>query len=141
MAKRKASRYPREIEHGVLWSFVPPTYSSLDEFIQAVHQYQLDIAQEDNWDPAAVVLAAPRVRIRPSFWEDVEDEEEAGELVAELTASDPAGFTAGELLFQVHNLFVEQWGDLAGDYTFFEGFTLRESPDGKSPLYDIDLGS
>jgi hypothetical protein len=124
-----------------LWSFTRPAFRSRARFEQAVAAYQRSLDVEDNWRPAEVVLPCPRVRVRPDFWDDLEPDE-AKELVTELTAEDAAGFTAGELLFKVHNVFIRQWGEVAGDYTFFEGILLKGSPRGNTPpLYDICLGS
>jgi hypothetical protein len=138
MARSKASPYPREIDPDLAWSLVPPVYATLEEFIAAVRQYQVEIFGEDKWDAAAVVLPAPRVSIRPAFWDEAE--EDGQNLMLELTAASAAGFTSGELLFQVHNAFVTQWYEMAGDHTFFEGFTRVKATEGQ-PLYDIDLGS
>ena len=110
----------------------------LEEFIAAVRQYQVAIFGEDKWDATEVVLSAPRVRIRPAFWDEAEEDGE--NLQLELTATNAAGFTSGDLLFHVHNTFVTQWYEIAGDHTFFEGFTHVKATDGR-PLYEIDLGS
>ena len=138
MARGKNSAYPREIDRELAWRFVHPAYTTLEEFIAAVRQYQVAIFGENKWDAAEVVLSAPRVRIRPAFWDEAED---GGEnLQLELMATNAAGFTSGELLFHVHNAFVTQWHEIAGDHAFFEGFTRVEATEGQ-PLYEIDLGS
>jgi hypothetical protein len=96
---------------------------------------------EFNWRPEEVVLPCPRVRVRPVFWDDYDPAEE-GRFIAELAAGSPSGFTAGELLFKAHNLFLRRWEEDAGDYIYFEGFGLAKTPARDSPpLYDINVGS
>jgi hypothetical protein len=125
----------------VYWSFTGPSFRSRPRFEEAVCRYHRDLEAQGNWRPGEVVLRCPRVRVRPDFWDDLEPEKAEG-LTVELTADDPSGFTAGELLFKVHNVFIRQWGEIAGDYTFFEGFILAKAQAGDAPpLYDIALGS
>jgi hypothetical protein len=142
MAKRpsKNPRYPRDLMEDTLWSFTGPRFRSQARLEAAVRQYHRRLEAEDRWQPDTLVLACPRVRIRPDFWDDLLPEE-AEDLIVEVVADDPSGFTAGELLFKVHNVFLKRFAELAGDYTFFEGFHLIEAPQGAAPLYDIRLGS
>lgn len=143
MAKRsgQTKRYPRDLLDEVLWSFTPPTFRSRARFEEAVRDYHRQIDVELNWQPEEIVLPCPRVRVRPDFWDDYDREEEE-RFIAELTADNPAGFTAGELLFKAHNVFLRRWQEDAGDYTFFEGFHLAKAPAGDTPpLYDICIGS
>ncbi len=142
-AKGRPRRYPRELlaDADVTWAFVRPAYRTQARFEEAVRQYQQEMDWDSSWDPGALALACPRVRVRPVFWDDLPPEEAEG-LVAELTAADAGGFTVGELLFKVHNVFVRQWSACAGDYIFYEGFSLAEAPaDGSPPLYDVEVGS
>jgi hypothetical protein len=136
MAKRKQEDppFPRELMGDVQWSFTGEAYPSLEEFIEAVREYHGEIRGDDAWRPDEVVLRCRRVRVEHEFSWDEEDEARV-----ELTADDPRGFTAGELLFKVHNAFVHQLRD--GDHVFFEGFSLLEEQGANAPpLYDIDLG-
>lgn len=136
MAKKKAAPYPRELARGLLWSLTPPGYATLEEFIAAVRQYQIEIRGEDTWDAEAIILPAPRVRIRSG----IDEAEDGAAMEVELTALTPAGFTSAELLFRVHNVFVARWREMAGDHTYFEGFSRVAATEG-NPLYQIDLGS
>jgi hypothetical protein len=145
MAKRAEGRgrYPRDVmrEPDIYWSFTGPTFRSRSRFEEAVRRYHRELGHEDNWRPEELVLPCPRVRVRPDFWDDLDPEEAEG-LIVELSADDGAGFTAGELLFKVHNAFMRRFAEAAGDYTFFEGFHLAKAPTGDNPpLYDICLGS
>jgi hypothetical protein len=56
-----------------------------------------------------------------------------------LTADGPEGFTAGELLFKIHNMYTAALGE--GDHIYFEGLTLAEDPGDGWPVYDLDTGS
>jgi hypothetical protein len=134
-------RFPRDFLRDVAWSFTAPTFRSRARFEQAMRTYYREMGWEFNWDPDEIVLRCPRVRVRPVFWDDFDPEEEEC-FIAELTADSPSGFTAGELLFKVHNAFLRRWQEDAGDYTFFEGFHLVKAPAGDAaPLYDIAVGS
>jgi hypothetical protein len=135
------ARYPRELLEDVHWCFSRPTFRSLTRFEEACRRYYRDMGWEFNWRPDEVVLPCRRVRVRAVFWDDYDPEEEE-RFIAELTAGSPSGFTAGELLFKVHNVFLRRWEEDAGDYVYFEGFRLVTPPAGDSPpLYSIDVGS
>jgi hypothetical protein len=134
-------RYPRELLGGVAWSFTAPSFRSRARFEQAVRGYYRRIGLEFDWDHDEVVLRCPRVRVRPVFWDDYDPGQEE-RFTAELAADIPSGFTAGELLFKVHNAFVRLWQEDAGDHVFFEGFHLVKGATGDTaPLYDIGVGS
>ena len=140
-ARGRPKRYPRDLLDDVAWNFDPPRFRSQARFEEAVRELYRDMGWEFEWRPAQVVLRCPRVRARPDFWDDYPPEE-APRFVTELTADDPAGFTAVELLFKVHNAFLRRWQEDAGDHTFFEGFHLADAPAGDTaPLYTICLGS
>jgi hypothetical protein len=140
-ARKQPARYPRELLDDLLWCFCRPTFRSPARFEAAVRRYHRQMGWEYNWRPGEVVLPCPRVRVRPVFGDDYDPEEEA-RFIAELTADGKLGFTAGELLFKVHNLFLRRWEEDAGDYIYFEGLRLARKPAGDSPpLYDIDVGS
>jgi hypothetical protein len=136
------ARYPRELLGDVHWCFSRPTFRSLARFEEACRRCYREMGWEFNWRPAEVVLPCPRVRVRPVFWDDYVPPEEEERFLAELAADSPSGFTAGELLFKVHNLFLRRWEEDAGDYIYFEGFRLVKTPAGGAPpLYSIDVGS
>jgi hypothetical protein len=131
---REGRRYPQDLLDDVLWSFVGEKFATQAEFVEAVREYAWQVQEEPTWDPDAVVLRSPRVRVMFDYWD------EPGELSAEFAADDGDAFTAGELLFKVHNAFVEQIRE--ADHVFFEGFYLvRQRQDGGPPLYEMYLGS
>jgi hypothetical protein len=135
MARRNAQgrEYPREMMHNVFWSFTGPAYASQAEFVKVVSEYQAAIEAESTWEPEEIVLRSPRVRVQHEYGDGPEDD------VVELTADNPEGFTSGELLFKVHNAFVDQFREWTN---FFEGFSLvRERRANPIPLYEIEIGT
>lgn len=129
--------FPKEMLVDLAWSFTGEQFSSLAEFNDAVHQYQMDILGKDDWDSEAVVINSPQVEVSHDCWE-TEDEEAKAKVM--LTADNGKAFTSGELLFKTHNAFVDQLTDL--DHSFFEGFNLAESGEETLlPSYEVYLGS
>lgn len=91
---------PRELMREVLWTFIGPQIERLDAFCAEVRQYHLDIAHTDEaWRPDEVVLARPRVQVLYRCWRG----QRQVEPVVKIAARDGASFTAGELLWRVHN--------------------------------------
>ena len=126
-------RLPPTLLQGVAWVFRGPAFADRAAFEAAVAEFQ-DPEWPSDWRPAEVILSASRVRVEPDAdWYD-------GEPVAGLAADDGRAFTAGELLFKVHNAFVA--GLRRTNHQFFEGFTLSADPvAGEPPLYTLELGS
>ena len=125
---------PDTVLEDVDWSFVGGVRSSFESFCQSVRQDQLDIEGNDSWDPAVIVLPVQRVSIiyKPHPFEDDE--------VVNLAAKAESGFSAGELLFKLHNSVVEDLEDR--DHHFFEGLTLNSWPVAQAlAVYVMRLGS
>src|SRR5262245_55113787 len=103
MAKRTVASedYPSDLMDGVCWSFRNiAKFRSRKKFNEEVRRYHEGCESEQGWEPDAVVLRVPRVRVRAELaWLDRDP-------VVELTADNGAAFTAGELLFKIHNAFV-----------------------------------
>lgn len=138
----RSARYPRELLKDVCWCFSRPKFRSRARFEQACRRYYRQLGWDFNWRPEELVLPCPRVRVRPNFWDDYVPPEEEERFITELTADNSSGFTAGELLFKVHNVFLQRWEEDAGDYVYFEGLSLvKPAAGGSPPLYDIDIGS
>jgi len=127
--------FPPVILKEIAWSFTNTTYNSVDQFNEEVKQYQLDIFQEDRWQPENVVLNSPRFLMEYEFWTDEGDEQVE---TVEVTSNKPH-FTAGELLFEIHNLLAEKY---LGDHVFFEGLNYSEEGAATDlPKYELRLGS
>lgn len=132
---------PRRLLDDVEWCLCRPGFRSRRRFEAEFQRRYRHMGWEFAWCPDEVVLPCARVRVRPVFWDDYDPAEES-RFIAELAADNPSGFTAAELLFKVHNLFLRRWEEDAGDYIYFEGLSLVRKPLGSSPpLYDIDVGS
>jgi hypothetical protein len=128
-------RLPTRFLESVCWVFRGTQFTDRTAFEAAVRDAQFPEWGE-VWRPAEIVLRVPRVRIRPDAdWYPSDREPEVV-----LTADDGESFSAGELLFKVHNALVADLQEL--HHQFFEGFSLsgHQEP-GQPPLYDMDLGS
>jgi hypothetical protein len=129
--------YPEEVLTDLAWSFIGKPFLTLESFIDAVSQYQIDIDLTAAWHPDQVVIHAKQVKVMHDRWE-TDEEERLAEVI--LTADNGRSFTAGELLFKVHNSFVMQLDDL--EHHFFEGFNLVEADtEAQLPCYEVHLGS
>jgi hypothetical protein len=125
---------PEELLDDVLWAFGSPPFTDRAAFDKAVRAYQVEIRDEDTWQPDWVALRTSRVCVRPDEWES-----ELPQPDGWLTADGPEGFTAVELLFKIHNMYTAALGE--GDHFYFEGLTLNEDPGEGWPVYDLDTGS
>lgn len=136
--------FPEYILCDTLWDFHEQyTFSSQAAFEEAVlrhHQeaeeYAPDIKPEECWQPTDVVLRSPRVVI--SYFSDPPGEGEV-EHEAEFVSNNGESFTAGELLYKLHNAAVEQLRD--SGHRWFEGFELDSIGEQGVPVYRLRLGS
>lgn len=135
-ARAKKEKYPQEIMTDVRWAFYGGQYDTIEEFMKAVQEYHEEL-DADGWQPEEVVLACKEVTVQYAYWD--EEEEDETEEDFRLTA-DGDGFTAGELLFKIHNRVV---GDLENeDHHFFEGLSLyKDAAPENRPFYFLGLGS
>jgi hypothetical protein len=138
MARKKIAPepLPRRVMGDVNWIFNRPTYATRAEFDEAVRAYLARRGEESGWPPDGVVIPRPAVKVRYITWERGKQIEP----VLELTADNGASFTAGELLFKVHNAVANSLSRI--DHKYFEGFRLSGDPGiNEVPLYDVNLGS
>ena len=126
--------YPEEIMSNICWGFYGGKYDSREKFIQSVSEYNKDLNKE--WFPDETVLNCKNVSVQYSYWDEEEDDEIEEDF--ELVADNTSGFTAGELLFKIHNQVVDKLED--EDHHFFEGLTLWEG-NPQMPLYFLNQGS
>lgn len=125
----------------VLWNFEKEKFPSLEKFKEALIKYNETIKGE----PSKInleenVLNTKQVVIQYSCWDEQEEDEIEPSFLLE--ADNNSFFSAGELLFKVHNQVRDQLKD--EDHKFFEGFDLWEGenpnyPD--VPLYFLEQGS
>jgi hypothetical protein len=93
---------------------------------------------DNTWNPNEVVIECKDITIQYSYWDDEEEEIEDDFNLS----ADGSFFTAGELLFKIHNHVVDKLEN--NDHHFFEGLTLwdgenHSNPD--APLYFVNQGS
>lgn len=133
--KNPPTGYPKEVMSNTRWAFYGGKYASQEDFVRAVTQYQTDMKTE--WDPEQIVLPYKEVTILYEYRD--EDEEDQTEEDFNLTA-DKDFFTAGELLFKIHNQVVEKLEN--DDHHFFEGLILLSDDDNTGiPCYMLSQGS
>ncbi len=127
---------PKQVMDEVYWSFTGTVSSDIAAFNHQVQQYQISIKDENTWRPEEVVIPCPKIRVLYMCWQDGDQVEP----IIELTSDNGKSFSAGELLFKVHNAVVEKLREI--DHHFFEGFCLssRQSSH-KAPLYILSQGS
>lgn len=132
--------FPLSALVAVVWSFSSgKQFDDGAEFNRRVSEYHVQVAEEDTWDPAEVVMPLPRIRVQYFGVESPEDDEYT-DYVLDLQADDGAQFTAGELLLKLNNAVAPR---LEGaDHCYFEGLFLTEEvgEDGV-PVYEMMQGS
>lgn len=136
MSKTTDPELPRQVLPELCWSFIGPAFSSRSDFEDAVRAYQVLIRKRDDWRPETVVLPRAAVRVR---YQCLRDDELADAEVL-LTSRDGSPFTAGELLFLVHNAVIADLREM--NHHFFEGLSLAGHPAaGEPPTYRLEQGS
>lgn len=135
-ARAKKEKYPKEIMKDVCWAFYGGQYNIVEEFVKAVQEYHRGL-DADGWQPDEVVLECKVVTVQYAYWNEEENDETEEDF--KLTA-DGNGFTAGELLYKIHNRVVEHLEE--EDRHFFEGLSLYgDAAPEDTPFYFLDLGS
>ena len=127
--------YPKQIMLETYWGFYGGKYNSREEFIREVIDYNKDLGKK--WRPNETVLDCQNITIQYSYWNN--KEKIVQEQDFNLMADNPSGFTAGELLYKIHNQVVDQLEK--EDYRFFEGLTLwkeKNNDERSTPLYFIN---
>jgi len=140
MNRSAAHSLPPSIMPGIAWSFFDgEVFADPAEFNERVRERQEDVGAEEPWEPARVVLPAPRVRIT-YFGVVSPDDDEYTEMSVELASDDRAQFTAGELLFKINNAVAAHLRGV--DHCYFEGLTISAPPAGDDPpVYEMHQGS
>jgi hypothetical protein len=137
-AERPKEALPREIMRDVLWSFVDPRVKDRAVFAERVRQHEVDIRAEGDhrWDPDALVLPAPVIWVGYMHWLGGQQVDR----VIVLRSAGPGGFTAADLLHQIHQDAAPRLA--RQDHHFFEGLTIAHvQPETMPPGYFMLLGS
>lgn len=134
--------YPEHLLRGVGWDFGgQEVYDDRGTFEEAVRRHHEGIkwaaavGSAGLWVPEKVVLRWPRVLIGYNLIPAGEDEEE--DQLVDL-AADGEVYTAGELLFKLHNGVVGHLHDR--QHHRFEGLTFLMSTEEGDPLYLLRQG-
>jgi len=130
--------YKKEIMSDVRWGFYENKYDSFEQFIREVIEYNKDLDLE--WIPDATVLVCQDVIIQYSYWDD--DIKTVIEKDFELIADNQTDFTAGELLFKIHNQVVDRLKN--EDFNIFQGLALLKKDcctNLDKPHYFIEQGA
>lgn len=145
----------------VSWTFSQEKYEDFQSFLKEIEQRNAEIMEENSvWNADDIVLQNATIDIQymawlasekdllsneelcedDDFW-DNEDNSDDGyfqaELLMHLKADNGSNFTAGELLFKIHNQLANKE---LGDHMFFEGLQPYESDD-NVPSYYLLCGS
>ncbi|MFV8749533.1 hypothetical protein ACNOYE_03155 [Nannocystaceae bacterium ST9] len=131
---------PDRLLRDVLWVCGSRRYPSRTAFDAAVRDYEMRILQTaERWQPDELVLPVPRVDVQFMVWRG----EEQVEPRLRLEASEPRGFTALDLLHQIHEgiaAWLDEHQANLYDHCFFEGLSRSGQPS-EVPLYFVNFGS
>ncbi len=145
--------WPQELLRKADWRFwKEQTYDNRSDFNEAVRRWHARLKEDQRfgWHPDEVALSAPRVRVEyfgviPELEESddfdgYEDGEDYAALVADLVSDNGRDFTAGELLYKLHNAAVRHLDSV--DHCYMEGLRLKgEDPSSDVPVYQMIQGS
>jgi len=123
---------PRLLLDGISWSFMSEPFTAQADFDAAVGREQVVIIGENNWNPGEIVLPQPRVWIRYMCWESGQQRWP----VLKLTSDNSEFFTAGKLLFKIHNAVFKQLREI--DHHWFVGLVREQGKERTGdgpPLY------
>jgi len=142
MASRQedSAALPPRLMDWVFWCISGERYTDRSAFEDAVTAYN---AERDGtaWHPTEVVLRVPQVFVTADVhWHFfLRGHSTLEPPMVELIADDGREFTAGELLFKIHNALLEEVHEM--DHKFFEGLNLVDQVQGVPPVYEVVLGS
>ncbi len=132
---------PPSLLTGVIWCFWrEEAYADPSTFNARVSEYGTDLCEPEpySWDPSAVAVRVPRIRVK-YFGSDPEDAHEYAVYEAVLESPDGKAFTNGELLFTLHNVVVHHLREV--DHCHFEGLELVGTSGAGEPVYEMHQGS
>ncbi|GEM_PF-1049177 len=130
--------YPNELLQNIYWSFQGGKYDTYSSFAKEVAKYNEKLDNQ-HWGLEDAVFLHSRLYLEYSYWNKNKEDETEEEFILE--ADNEKSFSAGELLFKIHNRVVDNLEE--EDYHFFEGLSLsqgskEEDPD--APVYMIRQG-
>ncbi len=127
--------FPKQLFTNVSWAFGGAPVIDMRDFSDEVQQYQCKVGRANTWLPDQIVVVAPKLYVQ---FPDSHGDDSEFPSHEELVSDDGKNFSAVELLFKIHNIFVERYCD--GDEQFLEGLTLV-SKNKIPPVYLLNIGS
>lgn len=151
-----------DILKNIAWVFNGISYDKISDFNKAVAQHQADTGNREHWQPTDIVLDKPRVQIAYEYYitpdemrfpdetyldedeadilpDDPEEENERREVAVTFAADNGQHFTAGELLYKLHERL---WHRQLGDHIYFEGLLFcNKQQQQHTPLFYLHCGS
>jgi hypothetical protein len=129
--------YPKKLLENIYWSFDNGKYSSYDEFIENLIEYNLKI-NHNVFDFNCIILEESLVNVAYSYYD--EEEDDSVDIDFSIEANDKKSFTLGELLFKIHNEVVDHLEE--DEHKFLQGLTLFEDvSSSQHPFYLLGQGS
>src|SRR5262249_24287498 len=136
--------FPRLLVEETLWDFAgQPVFYSRAEFEAAIYrhlreieEYAPEIRAEEHWRPKDIILNSSCVLVRYCY------DAPGGELAwdnVQLSSDNGSSFSAGELLYKLHNAIIGNVRD--SGHRYFEGLGFEEIVAGNVPVYCMILGS
>jgi|GEM_PF-5460696 len=109
------------ILHNIFWNLSNDKFQSQTDFEKALKNYNEEISHQFfAIDLSETIINFPKIVIQYSSWDKKRDEEVEKDF--SLQADNGQFFTAGELLYKVHNKICKAMQEI--DNHFFEGFEL-----------------
>ena len=143
----------------VSWGFDKTVYDNINEFNDAITKWNKGLKEdglETEWNPSDQIIDHPRIYVTYSFIVDttyvplasetviksqkskrLNDNSEVKTFRAELSADNDNNFSALELMFKLHQLFINK----PNETNYIEGFDFYDDgPDGTS-TYLLSTGT
>jgi len=134
-------QYPKELLRNIYWSFNYGPVENRQKFEEAVKTYHYKVSgQEFPFDLNEEILPFAKVVIQYMKYDEEEEDWDEPQILLE--AENGKSFTAGELLYKIHQTAGKALeGD---DNVYFEGisFATDQDPDFPGiPVYFLDTGT
>ncbi len=133
--------YPQELLRDIYWSFANGTFSSQKKFLKELKKYYKEIAgNEIPLDLDKVIYPYPKMVIQYMKYNYADEDWDEPQVL--LRSEEEKGFTAGELLYKIHNTIGKHLA--TEDNCYFEGLTFGTDQDPDYPdtaVYFLDTGT
>lgn len=137
----ETTNHPPQLLPDVIWRFWQESpYDDQTTFAARVTKWGRNVAADPSydWEPDAVAIRAPRLRIK-YFGANAQDDFEYADYEVTLASGDGRAFTNAELFFRLHNAVVQHLHGV--DHCYFEGLKLVDDSEAREPIYEMGQGS